>query len=437
MGLIKAAVGSAKGVLADSWKEMIYCDAIPADVLVVKGQKRVSGRSSNRYGDDNIITNGSRVVVNEGQAMIIVDQGAIVDFCGDAGEYTYDVSSEPSFNFGNIGQSIADTFKQIGGRFEFGGDTGHDQRVYYFNTKEIIGNKYGTANPVPFRVVDQNIGLDVDISVRCNGEYSYKIVNPLLFYKNVCGNVEQPYSRSEIDSQLKSELLTALQPAFAKISAMGVRYSAVPAHTQELADALNDELDSKWRDLRGIEVASFGVNSITASPEDEQMIKNLQRTATMRNADMRQAVIADATAEAMKTAAGNEGGAMNGFFGMNMAGMAGGTAMANQPAQAGAYPNQYAVAQGGGFAGGATTWTCPKCGHENTGKFCNECGTPKPAPAPAAGEWTCPKCGKKNTGKFCGDCGTPKPAEPATWTCPKCGHENEGKFCNECGTPRP
>ena len=434
MGLIKAAVGSAKGVLADSWKEMIYCDAIPADVLVVKGQKRVSGRSSNRYGDDNIITNGSRVVVNEGQAMIIVDQGAIVDFCGDAGEYTYDVSSEPSFNFGNFGQSMAETFKQIGGRFEFGGDTGHDQRVYYFNTKEIIGNKYGTANPVPFRVVDQNIGLDVDISVRCNGEYSYKIVNPLLFYKNVCGNVEQPYSRSEIDSQLKSELLTALQPAFAKISAMGVRYSAVPAHTQELADALNDELDSKWRDLRGIEVASFGVNSITASPEDEQMIKNLQRTATMRNADMRQAVIADATAEAMKTAAGNEGGAMNGFFGM---GMAGGTAMANQPAQAGAYPNQYAVAQGGGFAGGATTWTCPKCGHENTGKFCNECGTPKPAPAPAAGEWTCPKCGKKNTGKFCGDCGTPKPAEPATWTCPKCGHENEGKFCNECGTPRP
>ena len=437
MGLIKAAVGSAKGVLADSWKEMIYCDAIPADVLVVKGQKRVSGRSSNRYGDDNIITNGSRVVVNEGQAMIIVDQGAIVDFCGDAGEYTYDVSSEPSFNFGNFGQSMAETFKQIGGRFEFGGDTGHDQRVYYFNTKEIIGNKYGTANPVPFRVVDQNIGLDVDISVRCNGEYSYKITNPLLFYKNVCGNVEQPYSRSEIDSQLKSELLTALQPAFAKISAMGVRYSAVPAHTQELADALNDELDSKWRDLRGIEVASFGVNSITASPEDEQMIKNLQRTATMRNADMRQAVIADATAEAMKTAAGNEGGAMNGFFGMNMAGMAGGTAMANQPAQAGAYPNQYAVAQGGGFAGGATTWTCPKCGHENTGKFCNECGTPKPAPAPAAGEWTCPKCGKKNTGKFCGDCGTPKPAEPATWTCPKCGHENEGKFCNECGTPRP
>ena len=403
MGLIKAAVGSAKGVLADSWKEMIYCDAIPADVLVVKGQKRVSGRSSNRYGDDNIITNGSRVVVNEGQAMIIVDQGAIVDFCGDAGEYTYDVSSEPSFNFGNFGQSMAETFKQIGGRFEFGGDTGHDQRVYYFNTKEIIGNKYGTANPVPFRVVDQNIGLDVDISVRCNGEYSYKIVNPLLFYKNVCGNVEQPYSRSEIDSQLKSELLTALQPAFAKISAMGVRYSAVPAHTQELADALNEELDSKWRDLRGIEVASFGVNSITASPEDEQMIKNLQRTATMRNADMRQAVIADATAEAMKTAAGNEGGAMNGFFGMNMAGMAGGTAMANQPAQAGAYPNQYAVAQGGGFAGGAATWTCPKCGHENTGKFCNECGTPKPAPAPAAGEWTCPKCGKKNTGKFCGD----------------------------------
>ena len=242
MGLIKAVKGAIAGGLADQWREYFYCDSMDVDVLVTKGRKRTKGRAANNNGEENIISNGSVIAVNEGQCMIIVDQGKVVEFCAEAGEFTYDTSSEPSLFYGNLGENVKKTFATIGKRFTFAGDTGKDQRVYYFNTKEIMGNKYGTANPVPFRVVDQNIGLDIDISIRCNGEYSYKITDPLLFYTNVCGNITDDYEKRELDSQLKAELMTALQPAFARISAMGVRYSEVPGHTMELADALNDIL---------------------------------------------------------------------------------------------------------------------------------------------------------------------------------------------------
>ena len=283
MGLIKAATGAIGSILSDQWKEYFYCDSLDSDVLVTKGHKKTKGRASNNNGEENIISNGSVVAVNEGQCMIIVDQGRVVEFCAEAGEFTYDISSEPSLLYGNLGENIKNTFNTIGKRFTFAGDTGKDQRVYFFNTKEIMGNKYGTANPVPFRVVDNNIGLDIDISIRCNGEYSYKITDPLLFYTNVCGNVTEDYERRTLDSQLKAELMTALQPAFAKISAMGVRYSAIPAHTMELADALNEVLSEKWAQLRGIEIVSFGINALKASEEDEAMIKELQKSAVLRN----------------------------------------------------------------------------------------------------------------------------------------------------------
>ena len=445
MGLLKAGAGALGGVLADSWRDYFYCDALNADTLVVKGMKRTSdkGRSSNTKGESNIISDGSIIAVADGQYMIIVEQGAIVDACGEPGEFVFDNSSEPSLFFGDdkITDRIKTAFERVGGRFTFGGDTGKDQRVYYFNKKEIIGNKYGTATPVPFRVVDANIGLDVDISVRCNGEYSYKITDPLLFYKNVCGNVEEPYTRDKIDSQLKSELLTALQPAFAKISAMGVRYSAVPAHTTELADALNEVLSEKWADLRGIEVASFGVNAIAASEEDERMIKDLQKAAVMRDPAMAAANIAAAQSDAMRTAAANESGAMAGFMGMGMANMAGGMnagSLFNQQGGGGTPQSQYNVAAGGVFAAsngggngnGEGGWTC-SCGAQNTGKFCSNCGSPKPAPA---GSWTC-SCGTENTGKFCSNCGSKKP-EADTWTC-SCGAQNTGAFCGNCGSKRP
>ena len=430
MGLIKAAFGSAGGVLADQWKEYFYCEAMPADILVTKGSKRVSGRSSNTKGGENIISTGSVIAVADGQCMLIVEQGKVVELCAEAGEYTYDASTEPTIMAGNLSKSIPAVFKTIGKRFTFGGEAPKDQRVYYINTKEIIGNKYGTPSPVPFRVVDHNIGLDVDISIRCFGEYSYRITNPILFYTNVCGNVADEYNRSQIDSQLKSELLTALQPAFARISEMGIRYSALPGHTMEMADALNDVLSKKWRELRGVEIVSMGVSSVKASEEDEAMIKELQRSAVYRNANMAAAKMVDAQAEAMKTAAANPNGAMMGFMGMNMAQQAGGL-NANQLFQMGQQQAAAAPVAPVAPAAPAGGWKCA-CGAVNTGKFCIECGSKKPEEG-----WKC-ACGSVNKGKFCPECGAKKPAGAMQYKCDKCGWEPEKgttppRFCPECG----
>ena len=431
MGLIKAGVGALGGVLADQWKEFFYCDAIAKDVMVVKGQKRISGRSSNTRGNDNIISNGSGIAVADGQCMIIVEQGKVVEVCAEPGEFTYDTSTEPSIFTGRLGDSIKETFKVIGKRFTYGGDTGKDQRVYYFNTKELPDNKFGTPNPVPFRVVDRNIGLDIDISVRCNGIYSYRIADPLLFYTHVCGNVESEYNRSEIDAQLKTEFLSALQPAFAKISEMGIRYSALPGHTMELCDAMNEVLTTKWGELRGLASVSVGINSINAPKEDEDMIKQLQRNAVMRDPTMAGATIVGAQADAMKAAASNSAGAMTGFMGLGFAQNAGGMnaqnlfAMGQQQAQQAA-PAQQAAAPAAG------SWTC-KCGTVATGRFCPECGSPKPEPQ----GWTC-KCGAVNQGKFCPNCGAKKPEGAPLYRCDKCGWtpedpHNPPKFCPECG----
>ena len=429
MGLISAALGSAGGVLADQWKEYFYCEALPNNVLAVKGRKRVSGRSSNR-GSDNIISSGSVIAVADGQCMLIVEQGKIVDVCAEPGEYIYDSSTEPSIFSGKLGEGILNVFKQIGKRFTFGGEAPKDQRVYYFNTKEVTGNKYGTPSPVPFRVVDKNIGLDIDISIRCFGEYSFLLSNPLLFYTNVCGNVSADYTREQLEGQMKTELLTALQPAFARISEMGIRYSALPGHTTELADALNQELSAKWRDLRGIEIASIGVSSVKASEEDEAMIKELQRNAAFRNPNMAAAHLVGAQAAAMQAAASNTAaGPAMAFMGMNMAGQAGGADAASL--------FQMGQQQAAPAAPAAGAWTCPSCGATATGKFCPECGAKKPEPAVG---WTCPSCGTVNKGKFCAECGAKKPAAAIQYRCDKCGWEPEDgatppKFCPECGDP--
>ena len=429
MGLIQAALGSVGGVLADQWKEYFYCEALPSNVLAVKGKKRTSGRSSNSRGSDNIISNGSVIAVADGQCMLIVDQGKVVELCAQPGEYTYDASSEPSLFTGNLGESILAVFQQVGKRFSFGGEVPKDQRVYYFNTKEIPGNKYGTPSPVPFRVVDRNINLDIDIAIRCFGEYSFRLTNPLLFYANVCGNVTHDYTVDELQGQMRTELLTALQPTFARISEMGIRYSALPGHTAELAEAMNDELSSKWRDLRGIEIVSMGVSSVKASEEDEAMIKELQRNAAFRDPSMGAAHLVGAQAAAMQDAAKNANGAAMGFMGMNMAGAAGGV-NAQSLYQMGAQQQAAAAAPA------ADSWKCPSCGHTASGNFCPECGAKKPA----ADGWTCPSCGHVNKGKFCTECGAKKPAGVPQYKCDKCGWEPEDpahppKFCPECGDP--
>lgn len=425
MGLIKAALGSVKGILADQWREYFYCDSMAGDILVSKGRKRTGKRSGNAKGSDNIITNGSVIAVNEGQCMMIVEQGKIVEFSAEAGEFTWDASTEGSCLYGNFDEGLERSWENLARRFTFGGDTGKDQRVYFFNTKEITGNKYGTPAPVPFRVVDANIGLDMDVSVRCNGEYSYRISDPMRFYKNVCGNVSGDFTRSQLDSQLKAEFLTALQPAFAKISQQGIRYSALPAHTMELSRAMNDVLSEKWSALRGIEIVSVGVNSVTASPEDEATIKELQKSAVFRNPNMAAAHMVQAQAEAMKTAAGNRSGAMTGFLGMNMAQTTGGFD-ANALYQMG---QRQPVSPAPSVP--ANSWTC-KCGAVNTGKFCVECGAKRPEEG-----WKC-KCGRVNTGKFCPECGARRPSGAPVYRCDKCGWEPEDphhppKFCPECG----
>ena len=403
MGLIAAGLGAVGGVLADQWKEFFYCDAIDKDILAVKGKHRVTGRSSNTKGNDNIISSGSVIAVADGQCMIIVEQGKIVEVCAEPGEFIWDASTEPSIFTGKLSTSIKNTFKLIGKRFTFGGDPGKDQRIYYFNTKEIVENKFGTPTPIPFRVVDKNINLDIDVSVRCSGLYSYRIADPLLFYANVCGNVERDYSRSEIDAQLKTEFISALQPAFARISDLQVRPSALPGHAEELSEAMNVALSKKWGELRGLEVVSIAMNPITLSEEDQELIKKAQHAAIMRDPTMAAATLVEAQSQAMKDAAKNSGGAMTGFMGYGMAQQAGGVNAGNLFAMG----QQQAAQQ------------------------------PAPAPAPSADTWKC-TCGAENTGKFCMECGAKKPAGAPLYRCDKCGWEPEDpahppKFCPECG----
>ena len=430
MGLIKAGVGALGGTLADQWKEFFYCEAIDKEVLMVRGQKQITGRSSNTKGNDNIISNGSGIAVADGQCMIIVEQGKIVEVCAEPGEFTYDSSTEPSIFSGSLGEGIKETFKTVGKRFTYGGDTGKDQRVYYFNTKELIDNKFGTPNPIPFRVVDSKIGLDVDVSVRCSGVYSYKITDPLLFYTNVCGNVSSEYRREELEGQLKSEFISALQPAFGKLSDLELRPNQIVTHNTELEEAMNTALSAKWGELRGLKVVSIALGSVTLPDEDAEMIKQLQRSAVMRDPSMGAAAMVGAQADAMRAAASNEAGAMTGFMGMGMAMNAGGMNPENlyamgqqQAAQKNAQQSQQQA---------ENSWKC-SCGATVNGNFCPECGAKKPELV-VSGAWKC-SCGAMATGNFCPECGAKKPADEG-WTC-SCGTVNKGKFCQNCGAKKP
>ena len=434
MGLLKAAFGAAGGVLADQWKDYFVADALPADVLVRKGQKKAGGRSSNTKGTDNIITSGSVVVVQEGQCMMIVDQGQIVEFAAEPGEYTYDASTEPTIFCGDLGEGIRQSFAALGKRFTFGGEPAKDQRVYFFNTKEIMGNKYGTPAPISITaLVDRSVSKMLTIGIRCFGEYSFRICDPMLFYKNVCSNVEQDYTRMEMESQMRTELLTALSPAFGQIAQKGIIYSDLTMHTMEMADSLNELLSKKWRDLRGIEIVSFGVSTIRPDEESEAKIRQMQESIFYSDPLLAGARMAGAQANAMEAAASNTAaGPAMAFMGMGMAGQAGGMNAANL-FQMGQQQQQYAQPAPAPAAPAQGGWTCT-CGATVTGKFCTECGAKKPEDG-----WTC-TCGAVNKGKFCAECGAKKPAGVPQYKCDKCGWEPEKgvkppKFCPECGDP--
>lgn len=419
MGLIKAAVNAVGGELADQWLEYFYCNSIDQDVLVTKGKKQTGKRSSNFRGNDNVISNGSGIVVADGQCMVIVENGKIVEACAEPGQYTFQSDVSPSLFSGNFTEGLSEAFDMIAKRFSHGGIAGVDQRVYYFNIKEIMDNKFGTAQPVPFRIVDRNIGLDIDVSLRCNGAYSYRIINPLLFYANVCGNVEEEYTRDEIAKQLKAEFISALQPAFSRISEQEIRPNALPGHTEELAAAMNEVLDEKWKKLRGISVISVAINSISLTEDDMELIKHAQKVSMMRNPAMAAATLVEAQAEAMKNAASNANGAMTGFMGMNMAGQAGGSQAQN-------------LFQ---MAGQQQVWH-QDITEQESGEMQS---TKSQLRVQENSEWMC-SCGTRNTGKFCMECGARRPESASSYRCSACGWISQDpqilpKFCPECGTP--
>lgn len=428
MGLIAAAFNATSGVLADQWKEYFYCDSLNTDTLLVKGQKRVGKGSSNTKGNDNVISNGSTIAVADGQCMIIVDQGKIVEVCAESGEFVWDSSSEPSIFTGKLGDSIKESFKNLGKRFTYGGMAAKDQRVYYINTKEILDNKFGTPSPFMFDVVNKQVGFRRTVQVRCNGIYTYRVTDPILFYTNVAGNVSQTYDRSSIDSTLKTEFIDALQPAFAVLTELELRPAQIPGHTKELKDAINTTLASTWAERRGITVESIALNPITLTEEDLKKINQLEDAASLgSNPFMMAGRMTDSSANALEGAANNPNGAVNAFMGMGMANNMGGFAAAQN------FYNAGVQQQASQSAAAADSWKCA-CGATASGKFCAECGAKKPEPV-QADSWKC-ACGATATGNFCPECGAKKPEQDAGWTC-SCGAVNKGKFCQNCGAKKP
>lgn len=409
----------AGGVVRDQWREFFIYPSMGPDVLLVKGMKQdETGRNK---GTENIITNNSAIVVNAGQYMIIVDDGVVKEVALEPGRYVYKSDEQGSIigaSMEEVKKGLLDSIKEAARRMTFAGETSTDQRIYFINAKEIIGNKYGTQNPVAFRVVDNNIGMDLEISLRMNGEYTYKIVDPVAFYSNIVGNINGDFRRSQIDGQLKTELLNQLQPALAKVSDMGVRYSSLMSHSKELRDAMREMLKEDWLKRFGIEIESITINSAIASDEDINRIKKLQEDGVYRSPSMLAVMATRNQGEALKAAAANEStGSMMAFAGMNMGQNAGNAMM-------------------GGILNEAAKENEARLNRENAASQQVQ-NQQVQAVQNDANTWTC-ECGSKNTGKFCGECGKAKPQveEKTTWKC-ECGTENTGKFCSECGKAKP
>lgn len=479
MGLIKLVMDTAGGVISDQFLEFFYCDTIDNDTLMVKGTKVQTSRGQNNKATDNIISNGSKIVINEGQCMMIVDNGAIVEVSAEPGEYVFHNNTEPSIFAGKFGESIIASFKQFGRRFTYGGETGHDQRVYYFNTKIITDNKYGTASPIPFRVIDKNISLDMEIGIRSHGEFSYTLSDPIIFYKKLAGNVKDRYDKADLNRQLTAELIHAFQPAFTRVADQGVRYYQLTGNVDVISKETKKELEN-WKEDYGVELDKLTLRSATASEEDQNMIKELQKNAVFRSADMAAAHLVSAQAEAMKAAASNTStGPMMAFAGMNMANAAGGAnttalyGMAQQQQQM--MQNQQGYQQGmpqqgyqqgmpqqgyqqgqpqqgyqqgmsqQGYQQGMPQQGYQQQGYqqqgqaqpEQAGGFVGQVGGQQGVSAAADADWVC-GCGQHNTTKFCSNCGSKKPEAAGGFKCDKCGWTPAPgaaapKFCPDCG----
>ena len=441
-------MGAARNTVEDQYHEYFYCDAFADGVLAVKGKKR--NQKGVNKGNDNVISSGSIVEVNAGQAALIIDEGKVADFCAEPGQYVYDASTEPSIIggllTGKFGQSVVDTFKEVGKRWAFGQEIPKTQRVYYVNIIEVRGNLWGTSNPIPFFIADQVTGFQGDISLIANGEYTFHISDPIRFYSFIAANFAgDSYNKKELQSIMRSDFMTALQPALGALSdyGVGIRYSAITTKTDILVQKLNEKLSEKWGRMRGMEVLDVTFNTLKATEEDEARIKQFQDTAVYMSDEMKRARMTTAWANGIEGVGAGGGGAqaLMGFAGLgvagNMAGMDGsmlGGAMigggAGNAAPGAAAPGAVVAA---GTVAAVNGWKC-SCGKDgNTGKFCAECGAKKPDDA----GWKC-SCGAVNQGKFCAECGAKKPEGAPLYKCDKCGWEpddpmNPPKFCPSCG----
>lgn len=389
MGLLKAMSAAGSSTLKDQWLEFVVLDDVDHDVLVKRGRIKRSGRNN---GTDGVLTNGSRIVVPEGFAMMVIDQGKITEFCAEAGEYTYDSGTESSIFYGGLGKGIIESFRQFGDRFKFAGDVPKDTRVYYVNIKNINGNKFGTAQPIPF---DDPKYQTIDI--RFYGMYSMKVANPVVLIQRLIGaNKADLVKISDFIPQLKAEFLTSLITAMTRLAyEKNISYNRLPMFQEDLSTYMNDKLDDSWKELYGFEIVNVAVESISV---DENTRKRIEKFDDMYFAEAHgRGVMVDATADAMKLAAQNEGGNAGLFMGMGVGGMMSGATQAGSQM---AFNNNNAMF-GTMRSNNQSTWKC-NCGCENTGNFCGNCGNKRPE-----GPWTC-ECGTTNSGKFCGNCGKPK-----------------------------
>lgn len=423
MGLIKSIINAASGTLADQWIDFYTCDSLSSEVLMAVGTRPTQAKSGNTKYSENIITDGAKINVADGQCMLICENGKIVECTAEAGQYTYKTELQPTIMSGGL-KDLMPTFSQVGKRFLAGGAPTDEQRIYYINIKEILGNKIGFAN-IPFRDSE----FQFTMKVKGFGLYTFKITNPMLFYTALAGNVQDKYTKSALMETMKAEVMAAIQPALGKIAAKGIAYDQLINYPAEIGNAVDEIMSAKWSDTRGIDIISFAIESITVDEESAAKIAMFQEARVLSNAQMAAGRMVGSTAQALENAASNSAGAMTGFMGLGFAQNAGvGNVnnlfeMANQ--QGGAVPMPPSMET-------SNSWKCT-CTAENTGAFCTECGSQKPVDM----SWAC-TCGNANLGKFCSNCGNQKPAEAAQYKCDKCGWlptnpTEPPKFCPECG----
>ena len=420
MGLIRALAAGASTVMADQWREYFTCDALSGNVLVAKGQFKTKKRGlfgARNKATEDIISNGSVISVNEGQVALIVSDGKIVDFCAEAGYYKWDNSTEPSMLAGDFFRGLVDTFKRIGYRFTFGGDAGSQQRVYYVNVKEILDNKFGTQTPMAY----DDPYYKTALYIRYFGQYTFRIVDPLLFFTSIAGNVSDTYTCEDLKATATDEFMTALDTALAQLAAEGIKFSQLPTKQREIARYMSDTLDSEWRARRGIEIVAVALTKVTPDEESRKRIEEFDTNVMHAAPDAMAGGMAYAQMRAMRDAANNAGGAMTGFMGVGMA--AGAMGMGGQATLLDHAERMQAKTEAAPEEKGKK---CPKCGTAVSGKFCPECGEKMPEES----GWTC-ECGASCTGKFCPECGKKR---PEGYVC-SCGYTAEApfKFCPECG----